>query len=770
MIKVSDYIAKRLKEVYNIEHFFMVSGGGAMHLNDSLGRYIPNYIANHHEQACAIAAEGYARVNQRLAVVNVTTGPGGLNCLNGVFGQWTDSVPVLYVSGQVKFSTTIASCPDVPLRQLGDQEVDIISVVKPLTKYAKMVTEPKEIKYHLDRAIYEATTGRMGPVWLDIPMNVQAAMIEEYELEEFALDCGRGQGEFGIAPSPLAGEGWGEGLHHRYYAPYIKEFIRTLRKEQTPQEKKMWDILRNSNLGVKFRRQYSIDNKYIADFICLEKRLIIEVDGGQHLKSFNDTIRTFYLEKENFRLIRFWNNDIENNLDGCYEVILNELNNPHPPLNTPHPNPLPQGEREQCYSLQPLIEQLTSAKRPLIIAGHGIRLSKQEETFYKLLEKLNIPVVTTFNGFDILEDEHPCYVGRIGTIGQRAGNFALQNADLILCLGTRNNIRQASYNYENYAKNAFKIVVDIDQSELDKPTVVPDMKICADLKDFLPELLDYINCHPEFISGSIQNTNADKMLIQVQHGVSSFNWLVWCKNLKEKFSLKNFKEYEQDEKTIDPYIFTNELSKAMSENDIFVMANGSACVCAFQTAEIKKGQRFILNSGDASMGFDLPAAIGASLEAKGRNVICFAGDGSIMMNLQELQTIKHNNLPIKIFVIANEGYASIKQTQKNFFEGHMTGSGSDSGVSVPDFVEIGKAFRFKTERISKPYEVQEKIAKVLASKEPIICEVVVKSDYGFSPKLSARKLDDGTMVSPSLEDMFPFLTREEYEENMIEIH
>ena len=780
MIKVSDYIAKRLKEFYNVEHFFMVSGGGAMHLNDSLGRYIPNYIANHHEQACAIAAEGYARVNQRLAVVNVTTGPGGLNCLNGVFGQWTDSVPVLYVSGQVKFSTTIASCPEIPLRQLGDQEVDIINTVKPLVKYAKMVTEPNEIKYHLDRAIHEASTGRFGPVWLDIPMNVQAAMIEENGLEEFTLDCGREHGKFGIAPSPLAGEGWGEGLHHCYYAPYIKEFARTLRKEQTTQEKKIWNILRNSNLGVKFRRQYSIDNKYIADFISLEKRLIIEIDGGQHLEAFKDTIRTFYLEKENFRLIRFWNNEIENNLDGCYEVILNEINNPYPRFKTPHPNPLPQGEREQCSTLQsfqpltptlsrkgrggnaqplnlstfqPLIEKLTSAKRPLIIAGHGIRLSKQEENFYKLLEELNIPVVTTFNGFDILEDEHPCYVGRIGTIGQRAGNFALQNADLILCLGTRNNIRQASYNYENYAKNAFKIVVDIDQAELDKPTVVPDIKICADLKDFLPELLN-----------AVKTTSSASFSPLTSH---LSPWLNWCRERKEKFSLKNFKEYEQDEKTIDPYIFTNELSKLMSENDIFVMANGSACVCAFQTAEIKKNQRFILNSGDASMGFDLPAAIGASLEAKGRNVICFAGDGSIMMNLQELQTIKHNNLPIKIFVIANEGYASIKQTQKNFFEGHMTGSGSDSGVSVPDFVEIGKAFKLKTERISKPWEVQEKIAKVLASNEPIICEVVVKSNYGFSPKLSARKLDDGTMVSPSLEDMFPFLDRAEYEKNMI---
>lgn len=595
-IKVSDYIAKRLKEHYGVEHFFMVSGGGAMHLNDSFGRFISSYIANHHEQACAIAAEGYARVNQRLAVVNITTGPGGLNCLNGVFGQWTDSVPVLYVSGQVKFTTTIASCPEIPLRQLGDQEVDIISVVKPLTKYAKMVTEPNEIKYHLDKAIYEATTGRFGPVWLDIPMNVQGAMIEENEMAEFE------------APPKAS----------------------------------------------------------------------VSLRGA------------------------------------CEEAI----------------------------------QKIIKAKRPLIIAGQGIRLAKQEETFYKLIEKLQIPVVTTFNGFDLMEDSNPLYVGRIGTIGQRAGNFALQNADVILCLGTRNNIRQASYNYENFAKNAYKIVVDIDKAELDKPTVVPDLKICADLAEFLPEFYSEISSSPPHLL------------------TSSADWLSFCQNLKSKFSIENFNEYEQKE-VIDPYIFTNELTKAMSENDIFVMANGSACVCTFQTGIVKKGQRFILNSGDASMGYDLPAAIGACLESKGRNTICLAGDGSIMMNLQELQTIKHNNLPIKIFVINNDGYASIKQTQKNFFDGRMVGSGTDSGVSVPDFVKIGQAFGLKTEKIEHPAEVKEKVATVLSLKEPIICEVMVKSDYGFAPKLSARKLDDGTMVSPSLEDMFPFLDRNEFEENII---
>ena len=587
-IKLSDYIAKRLKEK-GVEHFFLVSGGGAMHLNDSLGRAIP-YTANHHEQACAIAAEGYARVNEKLAVVNVTTGPGGLNCLNGVFGQWTDSVPVLYISGQVKYSTTMASCKEIPLRQLGDQEVDIISVVKPLTKYAKMVTDPNEIKYYIDKAIYEATTGRFGPVWLDIPMNVQAAIIEEDELIEFI-----------------------------------------------PEEEIKYDLKINQ-----------------------------------------------------------------------------------------------------------VIEKINNAKSPLIIAGHGIRLASQIDNFKTLIEKVDIPVVTTFNGFDLLEDSNKNYVGRIGSIGQRAGNFALQNADLVLCLGTRNNIRQASYNYENYAKNAYKMIVDIDNAELEKPTIKPDLAINADLKVFIPELLEKIN--------NIKTENKD--------------WNKFCQNLKEKYCFANHPEQVQKQDVIDPYYFTNTLTTCLSENDILIMANGSACVCTFQNAVVKKGQRYILNSGNASMGFALPAAIGAYYQSNNRNVICLEGDGSIMMNLQELQTMKYGNLPIKLFVINNNGYSSIRQTQRNFFNGHMTGSGTDSGVSVPDFVEIGKAFGFKTKRIENPKTMEQDIKDVLNSSDAIICEVMVEKEYGFAPKLSARKLDDGTMVSPSLEDMYPFLDRKEFEENI----
>ena len=589
MIKLTDYIAKRLKEVYKVNHFFMVSGGGAMHLNDSLGRFIP-YTANHHEQACAIAAEGYARINQKLGVVNVTTGPGGLNALNGVMGQWTDSVPVLYLSGQVKFTTMMASCPELPLRQLGDQEVDIISVVKPLTKYAVTVFEPNEIKYHLDRAIYEATHGRKGPVWLDIPMNVQGAMIDENNLKEFT-----------------------------------------------------------------------------------------------------------------------------------------------PPAEAPKAN----------LKIDEILAKLKSAKRPLVIAGHGVRLAGQEHNLLPLLEKMNVPVLTTFSSFDLIPTDHPLFAGRFGTVGQRAGNFVLQNADVILFLGTRNTIRQISYNWENYAKNAYKIIVDIDKAELKKPTIKPDLAVCADLADLMPALLEKAE------------------------DLSRPDWIQYCRNINEKYNFEHTPEYQSKSGCINAYHFMHVLGEKLQENDIMAVANGSACVCTHQVGVVKKGQRQFWNAGDASMGYALPASIGACMDADGRRVVCLEGDGSIMMNLQELETIGFNKYPIKVFVINNAGYSSIRQTQRNFFQGHMTGSGADSGVGMPDFEKLAAGFGLPFVRIENAEEMANKIEQVLTAKGPVLCEIMVEKEYAFTPKLSSRKLPDGTMISPSLEDMFPFLPEEEKKENML---
>ena len=586
MIKLSDYLVKKLED-YGIRHAFMVTGGGAMHLDDSFGQSKKiELIFNHNEQASAMCGEGYARIHQQLAVVCVTTGPGGLNCLNGVFGAWTDSAPVLFISGQVKTTTTLASCPNLPLRQLGDQEVNITRVVAPLTKYAKMVTNPYDIATILEEAIYHATTGRPGPVWVDIPINIQAALIDPKKLKKFHA--------------------------HK--------------------------------------------------------------------------------------------------------------------LNSPNVN----------RALKKAVSLLKNARAPLVVAGHGIRLSHTQKDLIQLLKQTKIPIVTTFNGFDLIPSDHPQFAGRIGTVGQRAGNFTLQNADIILFLGTRNNIRQVSYNWENFAKNAKKIVVDIDPAELKKPTLRPDLALCGDLKDILPTLVK-----------------------QLKEPIGENHWLKHCQSLRQKYPpLREFNPRPAE--AIHPYLFMQQLGYLTSPNTPVVASNGTACVAFFQAFGAKTGQRLLLNSGDASMGYGLPAAIGACI-ASGKPTICLEGDGSIMMNLQELQTIKTNNLPIKIFVIKNGEYISIIQTQRNFFHGRLTGCNAQTGVEVPDFVKVAKSFGLPAIRLCKNRDLEKGIKKVLVMPGPVVCELDCTPNYTFAPKLSARKLPDGMMVSPSLEDMFPFLDKKEFE-------
>ncbi|MBO7191686.1 MAG: thiamine pyrophosphate-binding protein [Elusimicrobiaceae bacterium] len=585
-MKLSDYIVKRLEQ-YGVRHVFMVTGGGAMHLNDSFGKSKKiKLVFNHHEQACAMAAEGYARTKQQLSVVCVTTGPGGLNCLNGVFGAWTDSAPVLFISGQVKRATTLASCPQLPLRQLGDQETDIIRVVTPITKYACSLRRPEDVAAILEEAIFWATTGRPGPVWLDIPLDVQARQIDAKKLK-------------------------------------------------------------------KFKRPIS---------------------------------------------------------SRTYPTAL----------------------------LQKAIKLLSQAKKPLIVAGHGIRLAGVQKEFLKLLVQTKIPVVTTFNGLDLVPENHPLFAGRIGTIGQRAGNFTLQNADVILFLGTRNNIRQVSYNWENFAKNAQKIVVDIDPAELKKPTVTPELPICANLKEVLPFLLKHLT-----------------------KPLGTNTWHAHCQQLRHDFSPLGEFTFSGNGK-VHPYLFMDTLTKQLPAGQTIVAANATAFVAFFQAAHLKQNQRAFSNSGCASMGYGLPAAMGACA-ASGQPVICLEGDGSIMMNLQELQTVKTNKLPLKIFVLKNGEYHSIFQTQNNFFKGRLTGCNTSSGVEVPDFVHIANAFGLPALRIAKNKELSSQIKRVLQHKGPLLCEVDCLSDYIFAPKLSARKLPDGTLQSPTLEDMFPFLDRKTYQ-------
>jgi len=596
MLRVTDYIFKTLAD-YGTRHVFMVTGGGAMHLNDAVGKEKRlQYICNHHEQACAIAAEGYSRTSGKLGVVVVTSGPGGTNTMTGVVGQWLDSVPVLYLSGQVKFETTIESCRQIGLRQLGDQEINIVDIVRPVTKYATMLTEPKDVRKEIEKAIHIATTGRPGPVWIDIPLNVQGALVEEETLEPF-------------------------------------ENI----------EKPIWLV------GKK------LDNK-----------------------------------------------------------------------------------------VSEVINALKSAQRPVFVAGNGIRIAQSEKLFVNFIEKMGIPTVTTFNGFDLIPTGHPLFIGRIGTLGDRAGNFAIQNADLLLSVGTRNNIRQVSYLGQSYARAAKKIVVDIDDAELNKPTLKPDIAVHADAGDFLREMHKQVDIEklPQWKS-----------------------WLKWCIDRKEKYP-SVLSEYSHRNDQVHPYHFIKILTEQINSNTTVVAGNGSACVVMFQAGIVKENQRIFWNSGCAAMGYDLPAAIGASF-ASGKKVVCIAGDGSLQMNIQELQTVAHHKLPLKIFVLNNQGYISIRQTQDSFFDGHRVGCDRTSGVSLPEFTRVAAAYGLKTMKIAKHEDMEKKIRQVLDSEGPFLCEIMLTPDYIFSPKLSSQKMPDGRIISKPLEDMFPFLDRKEFKQNMI---
>ncbi len=595
-LRVADYIAQKLAD-YGVRHVFLVTGGGAMHLNDAFGRCKEmSYIACHHEQACAIAAESYYRMTNRLAAVNVTTGPGGTNALTGVWGAWTDSIGLIVISGQVKFETTVRSTP-LPLRQLGDQELDIVKVVSPITKYAVMVTDPQSVRYHLERALYLATHGRPGPVWLDIPMNVQSAMI-----------------------NPMSLKGY------------------------DPKE----------------------------DAIVFETKDL----------------------------------------------------------------------RASCRRI---LDRLAMAERPVILNGAGVRLSGAHEDYLKLVDRLGIPVVTAWNAHDVIENDHPCYVGRPGTVGDRAGNFAVQNADFLLILGSRLNIRQISYNWNSFARAAYKVMVDVDSSELKKPTLKIDFPVHADLKETIQTLLDL-----DYVGPNARHAQ----------------YLDWCIQRKKKYPVV-LPEYHEGKKGVNPYVFVNELFKLLPENEKIVTGDGTACVTTFQAAALKKGQRLYTNSGCASMGYDLPAAVGASFATNKGRVICLAGDGSVMMNLQELQTIATHKLPIKIFILNNRGYHSIRQTQQNFFADNIVGCGTESGLGFPDFEKLSLAFGFPFLRVQSHEGLSAKIKETIFGDDARICEIVLDLKQQFSPKLSSRKLPDGRMVSSPLEDMAPFLDRKEFLENMI---
>lgn len=611
-VRVADYIASRCVEA-GARHVFLVTGGGAMHLNDAFGRNkVLEPVCFHHEQAAAMAAESYYRLTNQLAVLNVTTGPGGINALNGVYGAYVDSLGMLVISGQVKRETYLRNYP-IALRQLGDQEVDIVSMARPVVKYATVLQDPQMVRQVMDKAIYLANHGRPGPVWIDVPVDVQGALIDPDGLAPYTA------GNAGLLSDP--------------------------------------DVSENTLLELSEVRSSSLDAQ-----------------------------------------------------------------------------------------IDEIIKRLLKSERPVVFAGMGPRISGMHNEFLQLLDMLKVPVVTGWNAHDVLTNDSPYYAGRPGTVGDRAGNFTVQNADFLLVLGSRLNVRQVSYNWKSFASNAWKAMVDVDQAELDKPTLNIDLKICANLQEFIP---------------------AFKRALKVYETPKAhLEYLDWCRDRVQRYPTV-LPEYYAKQEPINLYVWMKDLFDRLGKDEVVITGNGSACVVSFQAAELKAGQRLYTNSGNASMGYDLPAAIGASIALGRKKVICLAGDGSLMMNLQELQTVVGYHLPIKIVVLNNNGYHSIRQTQQAYFSDNMFGIGPNDGVTLPDFVELAKAFNIPSAGVRTMDQWgSAAVQELLNNDKCALIELFVDQDLPFSPKLASRKLPDGTMVSPSLEDMAPFLSREELAENL----
>lgn len=592
-MKLSDYIADFLVN-HGIDSVFTVVGGGAMHLNDSFGHNDGLHCTyHHHEQAAAIAAEGYAKLKCKPAVVCVTSGPGATNAITGVAGAWVDSIPMIVISGQTKSTLTIESS-GLPLRCLGNQEIDIVPVVKPITKNAVMIHKPEEIRRELEKALYLSVNGRPGPVWIDIPLDIQGSKIDPDTLE-------------GYMPTEQPD-----------YAP----------------------------------KQADID------------------------------------------------------------VI---------------------------------VEKLKTAKRPVIYAGNGIRIADAYPEFSQLVEVLQIPVVTAWNSIDLMATEDSSYAGRGGTMGDRAGNFAVQNSDFLLSLACRLNLYQSGYDVKTWARAAYTVVVDIDPYELKKPTIRVDKPVCCDVKQLMVRLTE-----------SWQKQGA---------ATDCEAWKKQCQIWKKKYPVAQSKHYKAEKANV--YAFVDTLSRHLPEGEVTVVANGSASVVGSQTWFVKKGSRFLMNDDLSSMGYELPAAIGACVANDKKEIVCLAGDGSIQMNLQELQTILTNHLPIKIFLINNDGYQQIRLTQTRMFQAHFVGLGPDSGdLGFPDMEKLAAAYGYPYIRCTKNNELAAAVDAAMAQSGAVICEVFVDKEQAYEPKSSAKLLPDGKIVSPPLEDLAPFLPHEELIANM----
>jgi acetolactate synthase I/II/III large subunit len=595
-MKLSDYVMQFIAQM-GIRHVFFLPGGGAMHLVDSLGkRKELEIVCCLHEQTVSIAAESYAMHTNNIGVGLVTTGPGGTNSITGVSAAWIDSVPCLFISGQVKRSDMMTG---KGIRQLGIQEVDIVSMVRSITKYAITVMEPTLIRYHLEKALFLAKNGRPGPVWLDIPLDVQGSMIDETALD-------------GFYPAEL--------------------------KENKP--------------------------------------------GKSLVKN----------------------------------------------------------------SVKKIIRLLNNSERPIIIAGDGIKISKSKDLFLDIIKKLDIPVIPTWKAMDMIHEEHELYAGRGGILGERSANFAVQNSDLLLCIGSKMDFTQTGFDTKSFARAAKKIIIDIDKNEIKKLDFPIDLKIIADARTVLDEIAAQLN--------------------NIKIKDRSF-WKEKIKEWRKKYPIVS-KEYFNKTGLVNPYMLIDVLSReATSEDIINPCCAGTAAEYNFQAFKIKENQKFITNHGLGPMGFELPGSIGACLANNRKRTICIAGDGGFQLNIQELETLRRLDLPVKIFIMNNNGYSSIRTMQETHFNSNYVGNDPSSGLTLPDIISVAAAYKIKAFRISDASELELKIREALDSPGPVICDIMVIPGFKVSPKVASKRRDDGTMVSKPLEDQWPFLDRDELESNMM---
>jgi acetolactate synthase-1/2/3 large subunit len=595
MVKLSDYVLSRVAQE-GVRYVFLVPGGGAMHLNDSLaGRNDLGFVANYHEHACAVGAESYAKLTGNLGVAMVTAGPGATNCLTGLTSAWVNSAPVVFLSGQVKRSDLKGGRQ---LRQLGLQEVDIVSIVKTITKYAVTITEPSSIRFHLDLALYHARHGRPGPVWLDVPLDVQSCQIDPDALEPARIPTG---------PSSPGG----------------------------------------------------ID-------------LTSAVNG-----------------------------------------VLNDLRR---------------------------------SERPILLLGAGIRIAGATELAADLVNWLNVPYATTWVGADLMDDQHPCFAGRPGAFASRGANFAVQNSDMLLSIGARWDFATTGFSHAGFARAARRIVVDVDVAELEKLRPVANSCILADAKDFLSEMLRQLTARPNFMP--------------------PLSWLKRVQDWRKGFPVVT-KELHGLPEGISTYVFVEALATRLGPQDIIV--EGSAGIQSeifFMTFAVKAGQRIIADGSFGSMGYGVPAAIGACIGGQGRRTVLVDGDGSLMPNLQELETIRRLGLPIKIMAINNNGYASIRVSQLRWFK-RTIAADSSSGLSLPDLEKVAAAFNLPFYRISNEEELGPKLDRALSADGPALLDIRVPTEEDRRPRLGNYQKPDGTIASKPLEDLFPFLDREEFLQNMI---